>query len=294
MKNLSSALLDKISSRAPTLTACALMTRTDGAQLGFTSFNEDIVIDGVIYPAKSAIILPQLETKSELEVSNTTLETIFDSDRITEGDLYGGRYDDATVRIFMVDYEDLPTTLDEDPASHIDIAPLFLLGNVTNKSGFKVALEVRGLFSRLTQDWGDTSSRTCRYEFGDNRCGKYLDPITVPLEVTEVYSGLTYRFEVNNNGQGGDDYFTDGWVVFTSGANVGLPKQGVRQYGSQIFELWKPLPLMPAVGDKLLATAGCDKTFNGARGCIYWDNKDNFGGEKDLVGTDRQINGGVY
>jgi len=56
------------------------------------------------------------------------------------------------------------------------------------------------------------------------------------------------------------DYFTQGVVTFTSGANAGL-KRTVKSYSPATgFTFALPLPHAPAAGDTISVFAGCDKT----------------------------------
>ena len=65
---------------------------------------------------------------------------------------------------------------------------------------------------------------------------------------------------LNTNLTNLDQYFNEGWVVFTSGVNNGI-KRTVRSYlnaGGQIL-FWQPLPNAPGIGDTFTAYPGCDK-----------------------------------
>lgn len=291
-KNLSPEMMALISSRNPTLAPCIQIVSREGEALGFTSHDRDILIDGVLYSAKNGASIPQLDNRSELEVGNTNLEILLSDDRITEIDLLGGRWDGAIVRYFLVDYNAPPVSLSASPRQYIPMGGLYTIGSVEIDSGDRFTAEVRGLISRLTKDNGDTTNRGCRYEFGDSRCTKDLTTLTHALAITEVYPDIPLRFQVSTNGQGGEGYFDDGWLVFTSGEFAYLPRQTIKTYSNNVIELWQPLPKLATVGVSILATAGCAKVFNGTRSCTHYNNTDNYGGEKDLAGTDRLLNGG--
>lgn len=56
------------------------------------------------------------------------------------------------------------------------------------------------------------------------------------------------------------DYFAQGRVVFTSGANSGLSRTVRTNSNTGQFAIIPPLPVAPSAGDGFIAYAGCDKT----------------------------------
>ena len=61
------------------------------------------------------------------------------------------------------------------------------------------------------------------------------------------------------------DFYTQGVVTFTSGANNGL-RRTIKSYdGAGNFTFALPLPVAPSVGDGISAFAGCDKTIGTCR-----------------------------
>lgn len=74
------------------------------------------------------------------------------------------------------------------------------------------------------------------------------------------------------------DYFDQGTITFTSGANNGITRQ-VKEYAANgTFTTWLPFPNTVAIGDTYSAIAGCSLRFS--EDCIAkFDNVINFGGE---------------
>lgn len=74
-------------------------------------------------------------------------------------------------------------------------------------------------------------------------------------------SGVVTSGSINGFGSGltpAANYFAQGRVVFTSGANAGVSRT-VRASGTDgSFTLIRPLPVAPAAGDTFTAYAGCD------------------------------------
>lgn len=100
-----------------------------------------------------------------------------------------------------------------------------------------------------------------------------------------------------------DDYFAQGKIEFTSGANNGQVRT-VKSYKSGVVTLAYPLYAIPSVGDSLNAIAGCDKTrstclnkFNNLahfRGFPYVPNPTvQYGGTSNQSGGDNVPSGGT-
>jgi uncharacterized phage protein (TIGR02218 family) len=92
-----------------------------------------------------------------------------------------------------------------------------------------------------------------------------------------------YAFHDSNRTEA-NNYFSYGLVSFTSGANAGFSME-VRDYSSQRFGLFLPMPNAVEVGDQYSAIAGCDKLFDTCVG--RFRNAINFRGEPHVPGTDK-------
>lgn len=88
--------------------------------------------------------------------------------------------------------------------------------------------------------------------------GCTLNPISFGVNGTAATGSVALL--INSNLTNPDHYFDEGYVTFTSGANIGLTRV-VRQYlnaSGQIL-LFIPFPNAPANGDTFTAFPGCDK-----------------------------------
>jgi uncharacterized phage protein (TIGR02218 family) len=87
-----------------------------------------------------------------------------------------------------------------------------------------------------------------------------------------VVTGVTSNNKFVINLAKPDDYYSLGYVVFTSGLNAGVWRS-VKQYrsGSKVLELSLPTFLDVAIGDTFLILPGCDRT-QGANGCAKFAN----------------------
>jgi uncharacterized phage protein (TIGR02218 family) len=77
-------------------------------------------------------------------------------------------------------------------------------------------------------------------------------------EANTVQAGSTVNKLISLSAKA-DDYYDNGQLVFTTGANAGLVK-AVKQYLGQQFTFNSPLPFTPSAGDLFTAYPGCDKT----------------------------------
>src|SRR3974390_3287426 len=96
MRSLSSDFAAALLSSATTLCHCWRLVRRDGAVLGFTDHDCDLVFGGVTYRASAGLDAAQAESA---------------------GGLASGVYDDATVEIWLVDWSDVSRRLLMDVAT---------------------------------------------------------------------------------------------------------------------------------------------------------------------------------
>jgi uncharacterized phage protein (TIGR02218 family) len=73
------------------------------------------------------------------------------------------------------------------------------------------------------------------------------------------------------------NYFAQGVLRFTSGANVGQSRP-VRSSSTSGLQVIFPFAHSPAIGDSFVVTPGCDHTYDGIQGCPKFKNTRNFRG----------------
>ena len=272
MQTLPTALANHLTQEVTTLATCWEIIRSDTVVYRFTDHDVDVMVEGETYAAKSGITPTAISSQLGLSVDNLELDGMISADGLLEEDILIGRFDYASVRIFMVNYQ--------SPADGILPLKSGRLGEVTLQGEMFVA-EIRGLTAELQQTIGDVYTKTCRAKLGDARCGVNLTPFTVTGTVTSVTSayafGDTARTELG-------DYFSYGLLTFTSGANAGLSME-IREYSVGHFTLFLPMAYAIAVGDNYTAVAGCDKNFMTCIG--RFNNALNFRGEPHVPGTDK-------
>lgn len=274
MKTVSNNLKTHISAEVTTLATCWKIARRDGAVMGFTSLDVDIIVDGLTYRAESGISPSAVQTTSSFAVDNLEIEGMLSSSAITEADISAGFYDFAELEIFMVNYADLSQGKLQLRRG--------LIGEITFGKNQFVA-EVRGLSQKLSQRIGNIFSPQCRAILGDTKCAKNLSSFTFSASVSSFESQQVFSASALLQAAG---YFNFGALTFTSGANLGLQME-VKEFAAGKLTLVLPMPYAVAVGDAFTIVAGCDKNFDTCKS--KFANALNFRGEPHVPGIDKVL-----
>lgn len=282
MKNLDVTFKNALTKPTLTLAWCWLITRLDGLMLGFTSSDVPLIIGEVTYQPFTGFDPGAAQQSEGLDrIDSQSLAGILDVSGISTTDLRSGIYAGAEVRRFLVDYSNLPSSLNLNPPKHLELPRGHLAEVKSNNLGYEI--KVKDDLSLLDRSWGEKTSMICRANLGDDRCRKNLTSFTHNLTVTAVESQRAFSV----SGTFKNAYFDKGRIRFTSGANNGLHRD-VAFYVQNKLVLYQPLPFAVAVGDSLTAVAGCLKT---ELACITkFQNFANFVGEPDIPTTDLAVN----
>jgi len=276
MRNIPAALQDKLDSGATTLCRCWLIARNDGVTQGFTDHDEDVVVGGVTCLAGSGLSGSEATQNLGLAVDGSEFSGALASDTLNEDDLAAGRYDAASVELWLVDWS--------EPALRVLLAK-GTLGEV-RREGKAFTAEVRGLSDRLAQDSGRLYTTTCTADLGDGRCKIDLTDPAFRGSGAVLAVSATSSFTASGLDGFDDGWFTAGKLGFTGGANAGLAVEvkSHRKAGAVTFELWQAMPQPIAAGDTFTVTAGCDKRFQTCHD--KFDNVVNFRGFPHIPGND--------
>ena len=159
MKSVPAALQTSLSSGATTMAYCWRVTRPDGQVLGFTEHDRDLVYAGTTFAAGSGFTASQIQQSLDLTIDNMNAAGALSSADLTEADILAGRYDDAIVELFWVDWADTSQGLTIAAGN---------LGEVT-RAGLAFSAEFRSIANRLNQKIGTTCERFCAAKLGDSR-----------------------------------------------------------------------------------------------------------------------------
>jgi uncharacterized phage protein (TIGR02218 family) len=277
MRAIPSLLQSRLESGVTTLARCHVLRRRDGVVMGFTDHDRDLVVDGVTCRAGTGLSASEATARLGLQVDGAELSGALADESLTEDDLAAGRWDAASVDIWLVDW------------SEPELNVLLASGTVgeVRREGCAFAAEMRSIADRLAQESGRLYTATCSADLGDRRCGVDLDDPTYKGLGSVVALAGASSFAAAGLDGFDDGAFTAGRLAFTSGANAGLAVE-VKAHrvddGAVTLVLWQAMPQPIGVGDAFAITAGCDKRFSTCRD--RFGNSINFRGFPHIPGND--------
>ncbi|MGA1256112.1 MAG: DUF2163 domain-containing protein [Candidatus Nanopelagicaceae bacterium] len=281
MKTLATSLANHLLAENTKLATFWKITRQDNLVQGFTNYDQNITIDGVIYKAATGFNATAFSQDNTLAVRNLDIESVLSSDGITEADLAGGKYDYARVDVFLCRWDIPPSSLSLNPPEHI-LMVRGIIGEVS-MSNRRYKAEVRSFAQLLQQKLSTVTTKECRAVFGDAKCTKDLSTLTDNLTVIAVTDKR--QFTVNTGRANG--FYNLGEITFTNGNNNGI-KAMVLSHSSGVIQLFESLPYSLAIGNTLTAVAGCNKTIDA---CKSFNNILNYQGEPHIPGEDKFLSG---
>jgi uncharacterized phage protein (TIGR02218 family) len=277
MKTVVASLAAHLAGGVTTLCRCWRLARRDGVVMGFTDHDRDLVFDGVTYQAATGFAASAIEDQLGLAVSNLDVDGALSAAAITEADIHAGRYDDAEVTVFLVNWT--------NPDERVILRSGFL-GQVT-RGALAFSAELRGLAARLDQSVGRVFQRTCPWELGDARCGIDLAAPAHHGAGTVAQAFDAFVFTATGLDGFAAGVFSRGKLTWTSGANAGLAVE-VKTHAAAgslaRLALFLPVPAPIEPGDAFTLTAGCDKSVATCRD--RFNNILNFGGFPHIPGND--------
>ena len=168
-------------------------------------------------PAEGLLILRDGEP-GEPDVTLSPLryaEGVLTSDRITETDILDGRWDNAEVEVWRVNWADTGQRV---------LMRRGAIGQI-RRGRLAFVAEVRSLAHVLGQTVGRTFQATCDAALGDTRCGVDLED-TAFKGTGAVIDVLRDRaFTASGLGGFASGWFTFGTLDWTTGANAGRPTE---------------------------------------------------------------------
>jgi uncharacterized phage protein (TIGR02218 family) len=234
-------------------------------------------IAGMAYEPDTGFAASEIRAGADFSVDGQDAEGALRSDRLTETDILDGRWDNAAIEVWRVNWEDVAQRV------------LMRRGNLGQiRRGRQVFVaEVRSMTHFLNQPVGRTYQYYCDAELGDARCGVNL--------AAPSYSGSGSVAAVSGDrtfttaGLGGfaANWFALGRVEWTSGANAGRRAEvsihAVAAGVATITLIEAPVRAI-APGDGFFIQAGCDKQF--ATCGAKFGNGVNFRGFPSIPGDD--------
>ena len=277
MKNLSPALQSHLDDGTTTLSWCWRISRSDGVALGFTDHDRALTFDGTGFEPESGFAASEIRAGSDLAVDAQDATGVLTSDRITETDILDGRWDNAAVELWRVNWAD---------TSQRVLLRRGAVGQI-RRGRMAFVAEVRSLAHVLGQTVGRTFQAGCDARLGDARCG--IDLENAIYKGTGAVTDLLRDRAFMAFGLAGFDagWFTSGTLTWTSGANAGRVTEVLAHGLADAIATMTLLeaPVLPiAEGDSFIALAGCDKRI--ATCSAKFANVANFRGFPNIPGQD--------
>ncbi len=281
MKALAPGLQAHLDEGTTTLAWCWRIVRSDGLTFGFTDHDLPLVFDGTTFEPESGFTASELRSSSDLSVDAQDAEGVLRSDRITETDILDGRWDNAEVEVWRVNWSD---------TSQRALLPRGAIGQI-RRGRLAFVAEVRSLAHVLGQTVGRTFQATCDAQLGDARCGVDLDNPSYMAHGSVAAALRDRAFVAVGLGSFASGWFTRGTLTWTSGANAGrraeVAGHGRQEEGEVTVSLLEA-PVRPlAIGDSFVIRAGCDKRLETCR--AKYANVANFRGFPHIPGQDAVI-----
>ena len=165
MKTLDPALQAHRDDGTTTLAWCWRITRADGVTFGFTDHDRTLSLIGTDFEPESGLTASEVRSGSDLSVDAQDAEGVLTSDRITETDILDGRWDNAEVEVWRVNWADTGQRV---------LMRRGAIGQI-RRGRLAFVAEVRSLAHVLGQTVGRTFQATCDTALGDGRCGVDVD-----------------------------------------------------------------------------------------------------------------------
>lgn len=253
-----------------------IITKTNGAALGFCDHDRALSVNGVLCQPQAGLASVALQQSSGMSIDNTEASGYLSDVAINESDIKLGLYDGAEVQTWRVDWQNTETASLEF-RGHIS--------SITQKDTLFHA-EIQGLTAALNRPVGRVFQKPCSAVLGDKRCGVDIGSSDVQLQVavSDLTEGRVVKIPYAIP-------FDEGW--FSHGvARVEYGNDYIKYYtikndrrleASSEVEFWYPV-IEPERVQSISLIAGCDKRFETCKS--KFNNAINFQGFPDIPDQD--------
>ena len=277
MRALPAGLAAAIDSGAATLATAWILTRVDGAKLGFIDHDRDLLVEGVTCAAATGWTAGAADTELGLKAGTATGAGALESTAITEADIAAGRYDGAGVEAWRLDWT-APTN-----------AVLLWRGTIARlvRTGAAFTAEIEGPLWLLERSAGRTYGVLCDAVLGDARCALDVSGAAFNGAGAVGSAGGDRRLLVTGIDAFAVGWFANGRLTWSTGANAGAVQTVASHLVGEtgVVLVLEEAALQPVTaGDAFTIRSGCDKRFDT---CLSkFANIGNFQGFPDIPGDD--------
>lgn len=247
---------------------CIRIVPVSGSTVYLTDHPRDLVMNGHNYQTDSGYQFSGHASEASMSPGVMDLEGIAGAAGISRGEIVSGVFDNARVYCFATTW--VNPVEDEEPIG------LAFMGKTTLRD-CRYTAELMMAIDALNQNVGATYTAPCPKEFGGQEyagCGIDLAAITVTGTLTHVTSNSVFRDSARAEAA---DYFGEGTIAFTTGANAGLKAIEIKTHAADgTLTTHAAFPYTVAVGDAYTLIPGCRRRQEDCRD--KWSNIVNFGG----------------
>ncbi len=282
MRVLPTGLAAKLASGVTTLAQAWRLTRTDGLVVAVTQHDRDLGFDGTLFVAGQSFIASASETQVNLALGRSALSGALSIAAITQADLALGRWDQAKIEAFWVDWT--------EPSNFIPMWSGLVAGASWRGAAFELDIVCQN--SVLNREIGRVYARTCDAALGDSRCKVDLSVLgrTFSAAIMSVTTDRSLTIAVPADKARTDFY--GGAITLTTGPAASWRSDITRiEANATTWTLFlgRPLPVPPNTGDMVSLVVGCDKSFATCK--ARFGNGLNFRGQPTLPGDDVAFGG---
>jgi uncharacterized phage protein (TIGR02218 family) len=244
---------------------------------GFTDHDRTLSFDGTEFEPESGLTASEVRSGSDLSVDAQDAQGVLSSDRITETDILDGRWDNAAVEVWRVNWS--------APAQRV-LLRRGAIGQI-RRGRLAFVAEVRSLAHVLGQTVGRTFQASCDAALGDARCGVNIEAPAFKGTGAVIDVLRDRAFTASGLGSFAAGWFAFGIVEWSAGANAG---RRVEVLSHDLVDSIAILTLLEApvrpitATDTFLIRAGCDKRI--ATCSTKFANVVNFRGFPHIPGQD--------
>lgn len=217
---ITQSLQDALTLNAGTIANCVKLTRVDGTIMGYTTYDQDLIIDGITYVHAPGMNSTQEAQSNDMAVDNLEIQAVFANSAVRKIDILAGLYDFAQFEKFIVDYT--------NPSGGKLVRVAGHLGEIKLRTDQVFSAQLLSSNDVVSQNPLESTAPMCRSLFGDPlRCKKNLagndafgDPITVTGTITDIPGSVLQRSLVTFQGMSGGG--SSGPGMFLCSATIGF------------------------------------------------------------------------
>ena len=253
------------------------ITRKDGVEFGFTDHDMTLRFGGVTFRADTGLSALALAQSTGLSVDNTEALGALCDASIREDEIEQGRFDDAEVRAWLVNWTD---------TSQRWLQFRGTIGEV-RRAGGAFQAELRGLTEALNRPLGRAYQKPCTAVLGDRKCGFDLSTPGYSHDIAVANVERSQVFSWKGLNEFDEGWFSRGRLEVLDGRAKGLWAMIKRDRFVGLWrqiEVWEPIRDLVEPGTMVRLIAGCDKRTEICR--LKFNNFVNFQGFPDVPGED--------